>query len=213
MQDLLRGAPQTEAEISALTAQRAELQSQLGSLARRRNQADEQRHVVDAATRRALEGEIRQIDARVQGINAQVRVLDDRIAAGIGRLAEHQALMQGPQGPQQPTIVIPPGFGAFGRPGLQPKEVAAIVGIEALGFVLVIYTVWRVGLKRMRAEVARIGAEQSRRFEQVQQALDVIGVEVERISEGQRYVAKVLGEGSAVPVGRNERLPEPAKKL
>jgi hypothetical protein len=37
-------------------------------------------------------------------------------------------------------------------------------------------------------------------MDQLQTAVDAIALEVERISEGQRYVTKVLGEGAAQPV-------------
>jgi hypothetical protein len=37
------------------------------------------------------------------------------------------------------------------------------------------------------------------RLERIEQAVDSIAVEVERISEGQRFTAKLLSERSAVP--------------
>jgi len=38
-------------------------------------------------------------------------------------------------------------------------------------------------------------------MDQLQNAVDAIAVEVERISEGQRYVTKMLNDGSAQPIG------------
>lgn len=48
--------------------------------------------------------------------------------------------------------------------------------------------------RRCRAKFSRAVPDNSLRFEQLQQSVDVIALEVERIAEGQRYVTKVLNE-------------------
>jgi hypothetical protein len=51
-------------------------------------------------------------------------------------------------------------------------------------------------------------------MERLEQAVDAIAIEIERVSEGQRYVTRLLTEGaaSALPVGQKAgepaRLPE-----
>jgi len=51
-------------------------------------------------------------------------------------------------------------------------------------------------------------------MERLEQAVDAIAIEIERVSEGQRYVTRLLTEGaaSALPVGQRAadpvRLPE-----
>ncbi|WP_434478876.1 hypothetical protein [Gemmatimonas sp.] len=42
--------------------------------------------------------------------------------------------------------------------------------------------------------------DDARRLERVEQAVDTIAVEMERMSEGQRYVTKLLAERRAEPV-------------
>ena len=48
---------------------------------------------------------------------------------------------------------------------------------------------------------ARIPSDVSARLERMEQAIDSIAVEVERISEGQRFTTKLLSERSGAPVG------------
>jgi hypothetical protein len=48
---------------------------------------------------------------------------------------------------------------------------------------------------------ARIPTDVSARLERMEQAIDSIAVEVERISEGQRFTTKLLAERSGAPVG------------
>jgi hypothetical protein len=43
------------------------------------------------------------------------------------------------------------------------------------------------------------------RFAQLQQSVDAIAVEVERIAEGQRFSTKLLADGARVPAGVEER--------
>ena len=45
----------------------------------------------------------------------------------------------------------------------------------------------------------RIPAEVAARLERMEQALDSVAVEVERISEGQRFTTKLLSERAAAP--------------
>jgi hypothetical protein len=54
----------------------------------------------------------------------------------------------------------------------------------------------RAFAKRMehRADAARIPPEVTSRLERMEQAIDSIAVEVERISEGQRFTTKLLSD-------------------
>jgi len=50
-------------------------------------------------------------------------------------------------------------------------------------------------------DTARVPSDVSARLERMEQAIDSIAVEVERISEGQRFTTKLLSERSSAPVG------------
>ncbi|MEO6528323.1 MAG: hypothetical protein ABIP93_17010 [Gemmatimonadaceae bacterium] len=80
-----------------------------------------------------------------------------------------------------------------------PILAIAIVPVTAIGYPLA-----RAFAKRMADETPRIPSDLSARLEHMEQAIDSIAVEVERISEGQRFTTKLLAErtpGAAVAVG------------
>ncbi|HWL38884.1 MAG TPA: hypothetical protein VNO75_01505 [Gemmatimonadaceae bacterium] len=79
-----------------------------------------------------------------------------------------------------PEILVP--FGAF-----------ATAIVLAIGVPLV-----RALSRRMDAESRqpRIPAEVAQRLERMEQSLEAVAIEVERISEGQRFTTKLLSEGS-----------------
>jgi hypothetical protein len=78
-----------------------------------------------------------------------------------------------------PEIVIP--LGAF-----------ATVVICAIGIPLA-----RAQARRMDADSKnpRVPPEVTNRLERIEQAVDAVAIEVERISEGQRFTTKLLSEG------------------
>lgn len=77
------------------------------------------------------------------------------------------------------------------------EEIVALVGffstviIVALGVPIV-----RSMNRRKELEASRLPAdpEQGRRLERIEQAVEAMAVEIERISEGQRFVTKLLAE-------------------
>jgi hypothetical protein len=79
-----------------------------------------------------------------------------------------------------------------------PIMAMAIVPITAIGWPLA-----RAYARRVeRGETGtRLPNEVTARLERMEQAIDSIAVEVERISEGQRFTTKLLSERTAVPPG------------
>lgn len=155
-----------------------------------------------------------ELDARSARLDRELESLNDQIAALLARrtaVAAGQDAGQGPgQGPQViriPQITIPPiDFGGRQR-SADMRQIGGIMAAEAVALVLIGVVFWRMGMKRMREQIDRMFASQSQQMNQLQQAVDTVAIEVERISEGQRYVAKVLSEGSpasALPQGRKE---------
>jgi hypothetical protein len=130
--------------------------------------------------------------------------LNDRISTAMGRLAElpvgADRIVRIPE-IRIPDIQFPPG-----RRGPDVREIGGIMAAEAVALALIGVVFWRWGMRRMRDQFERMFSAQTQQLTQLQQAMDTVAVEVERISEAQRYVAKVLTEGSpaAMPVGRKE---------
>ena len=79
-----------------------------------------------------------------------------------------------------------------------PIMAMAIVPITAIGFPIARAYARRVEQGDVNK---RIPTEVTARLERMEQAIDSIAVEVERISEGQRFTTKLLAERTAPPPG------------
>lgn len=77
-------------------------------------------------------------------------------------------------------------------------------GVVAVGcFTTVVTTLIRYSARRaVSADITTRLDAMAERIAKLDNAMDTVAVEVERISEGQRFVTKVLAERSAVPDGR-----------
>lgn len=201
----------TRTTYEALVAQRSELQQQLTQFTERRNLLYAQSRRTEGAQLQELNSRMAEIDARSSRLDAQISALNDQIAQAIGRGIPSAAPTPVPGEIRIPQISVPSiGFGQTTR--TRDLERVMIGGLVTEGIVLVLigFFAWRVGMKRMRDQFERMLGAQTSQLDQLQQAVDTVAVEVERISEGQRYVAKVLAEGSpatALAGGRKEPVP------
>ncbi len=66
-----------------------------------------------------------------------------------------------------------------------------------------------LGRHRKRGEQAQLDHEIADRLARMEQAVDAIAVEVERVSEGQRFVSKLMTERNAAPAAIPERVITP----
>jgi hypothetical protein len=187
-------APRTRADLDALGAKRGELKSQLDALTERRRELVEQSLLARDAARGELNARIKTLDDRSARIEREILQADDAIAAGLAR-----GVMTEP--PRQQVATVPPR-----EPDIGISMERAFL-FEVLPFVLVGFAFWQFGFKRALAKLSRPGQDQSGRLDQLQQAVDVIAVEVERISEGQRYVTKVLNEQLQLGAGEAQGVP------
>lgn len=87
--------------------------------------------------------------------------------------------------------------------------VNSVIGGLLLGIVGFAAAWLRARERAIRAELSRgrpAAEATAQQLDRLQQAVDAIAVEVERISEGQRFTAKLLADRGAAPVERS-RLP------
>jgi len=195
----LPGRPLTARDVAVLRARRSELSNQLESATSRRN---------------SLAGKLEDADGvNKAGIEQRISLLDNRILQLESDLAE-----TGRQLSSAPAGLV--ASSSVGMPfALNPGQVTAISIISVIGITCVAFPIaiaiarkiWRSGLRRDPAAVA---PESAQRMERLEQAVDAIAIEIERVSEGQRYVTRLLTEGAApaLPVGQKVadpvRLPE-----
>ncbi len=88
-----------------------------------------------------------------------------------------------------------------------PALFFATLIIPALGIPLVRAFVRRQELRPMTAPLS---PEILSRLDRIEAIVESVAVEVERLSEGQRFTTRLLSEGAAQPISRNSRATAPA---
>lgn len=176
------GVPQTRADVLALRAQRSELSSQLTSVANRRSELAEQVTGATPVERAGLESRIALLDQRILEIEAEIGRTGQLIAQAPGELlSARTAPSQGPMRPDVTAIAI-----VFTIFVLAPIALAAA----------------RLLWKRANAPVQpAIDRETADRLRRLEGGVDAIALEVERISEGQRFVTKLMSEREQPKLG------------
>jgi len=179
-------------------AQREELREQLSRLEERRTELSQELRSREGADRAGIERRITEIDQRISEVDKQLAAAELSVARA--------SAIPGAVVPDPPE---PPDPDAY-------QETIAIVSSVFTIFVLfplaIAYArrLWRRGAMSV-AELPKILAE---RLTRLDQAVDTIAIEVERISEGQRFLTKVmtdnatgraLGAGAAQPIEIAER--------
>jgi hypothetical protein len=168
------------------------MSEQITSASTRRDEAAGQLRTATGADREGLESRLRILDERIVQLEADL--------AYTGRLLTGEPVSAGGAfaGSVPPQFDFPRG----NFPGNDGPNMTAI-GIVFTLFVLFPIALAFARLMWRRATgqtVSRPSLESSQRLERVEQAVDSIAVEVERISEGQRFVTRILTEGSAQSV-------------
>jgi hypothetical protein len=180
--------PGTEGDMQALVARRRELSDQLTSVSDRRHDLSMELIGADAGAREGLQARIAVLDKRILQLENDLAVTGSQLAAAPSNLIDITEFARNePQGDQFPEGVAVGGFSAF--------AIASIV------YALTRRRRWG---RSSRSAPALQDTESAQRLERLERGMDAIAVEIERISEGQRFVTKLLAEPQ--PVGtRTER--------
>ena len=186
--------------LEAARAQRSELRNQLENAEERRSdlaQELSQTSSGDGATRAGLEARIRETDARISDLDKQIAVADQQVATAA-------AVPGATYEPPRPIIQ---------RNG--PPEEFFVLGGMFIFFVLMPMAIAMSRRLWKRAAVSvssEMPAEMTDRLNRMEQAIDAVAVELERVGEGQRYVTRVfteqqraLGAGAAEPLEVRQR--------
>lgn len=167
------GVPMSAGELRAIRNRRENLSEQLVSAQRRRDDVAEALTTADPAARAGLQDRLGVLDARIVQLETDIAATGRQLTsaeAGRAAVGSFDGIAMG-DGPAYAS-------GLF-------------TGIAAMVFVMWIRRMRRGGPRReQHAAVAQ--AEQLTRLEQ---AIDAIALEVERISEGQRFTAKLMADG------------------
>ncbi len=163
-----------------LNDQMSRLQDERRDITNRLNSTDQDERL-SATDKAGLEKRLVTLDGRIDAMDKQIAVADDRVAtaAGVpGAIVERPPEVR--HGPPDEVFVL---AGIFMFVAIMPISIAFARRI------------WR----RSAAAVAAIPQDIIDRFTQIDQAVESIAVEVERIGEGQRFITRVLSEQTKRP--------------
>lgn len=190
-------APRTRAEIDALKARREELSNQLQSVDGRRSKLLSQLRSTDDPT-------------AIKGLQDRLALLDSRqLQLELDLAQTGQQLSSGAAGVIASTTSAPvfAGFGSGQMLALSIVTVVCVLGPLAVGFARTMAR--RAG---RAAPPPPIFNEMAQRLERVEGAVETIALEIERISEGQRFVTKLLSESQPAPMlNAGQRSAEPVR--
>lgn len=172
------GVPRTSAEVQAMRARRSELSNQLVSATRRRDELVKEMQSLEGVARTGVEQRVALLDERILRIEAEI--------AETGRLlAASPAIATTSARPRDGTM-------------LNSDQITAISIVFTIFVLFPIAIAWarRIFRKPLPpATPSPLLVEASQRLERLEHAVDAIAIEVERVSEGQRFVTRVLAQG------------------
>ena len=173
------GTPRTVADVVGLRAQRKELSNQLENVAARRARLARSLTGKDGVDRAGIEQRINVLDKRMLQLEADLGETGHQLAIAPG------ALVAGAEAQQFNNV--------------DPGIVAGLGAVFTI-FVLapIAFSAARMMWKRTNRPVQpTMSDDASKRLERLEQGMDAIAIEIERVSEGQRFVTRLLSEGHA----------------
>jgi hypothetical protein len=177
--------PSTTEEMQALLAQRRELNNQLSTVAGRRSSlAREIANTSNGATRAGLEGRIRLLDQRILQIETDLSTVGRQISSAPAQL------IASTQPPQGNDTQFAEGFTA---------------GVVVIASLFAVVFAWRRFKRRRATAPVTPTVASDQRLDRLEHAIEAIAIEIERVSEGQRFVTKLLAE-SPTPIAATNRI-------
>ena len=189
--------PMSGRDLAVLKARREELSNQLVSVDGRRSKLMSQlRQTEDPTATKGLQDRLALLDQRQLQLEADL--------AETGR-----QLSSSPAGMVASTGIASnfAGFSSGQALALSIVSVIFIFAPLAIGFAR---TLWKRASRP--ALPPTVFNEAAQRLERLEGAVDAIAIEIERISEGQRFVTKLLSEAQPAPMlGAGQRSAEPVR--
>jgi hypothetical protein len=183
----LNPAPMTAQEVATLRARRSELSDQLISASNRRKELSNQARTATGADKAGLEQRLGVLDARLARLESEIDETGQQLALA-GPVLAGTSRLPADFGPTSQSAM----FMAF-------PIISILVTLAMFPIAVVIArNLWRRGSV---AAAPALNRESMHRLERMEQAMEAIAIEIERVSEGQRFVTRLLGEqkSSAAP--------------
>ncbi|HEX6574518.1 MAG TPA: hypothetical protein VF042_06060 [Gemmatimonadaceae bacterium] len=173
--------PKTIEQMEGLTARRAELNEQLSSAASRRDAiAEEIKTMPEGQAKTGLEDRLRILDQRIIQLETDIAVTGNQIASAEGDLAYVA---------ERASRRANAGNGDDAEEGF----FAGTFTTAAAFMIVIFFRRWR-RKRKGPAPARKLDDDSSQRLERLEQGMDAIAIEIERVAEGQRFVTKLLSE-------------------
>ncbi len=189
----LQSRPMTKADVDALKSKRSELSRQIESAQGRRDEAvTDLRSSPSGAARAGIEQRLIVLDERIVQLEQDIAANGRQLAAAPG------ALVAG----TEREASTAQRYGPFSSGQLTGMSIVSIVFIWGpLAWAAARMMLRRAAVPRPTPQLL----ESTARLERMEQAVDSIAIEIERISEGQRFVTQLMAkraEPAALGVGQ-----------
>ncbi len=190
--------PRTAQEVRALRSRRSELSNQLESAEGRRDRLAQSAEKAEGANKAGLENRVLLLDQRILQIEWDI--------AQTGRLLA-----------TAPSELVASTQAAGGLDWIR-GDGGAPLGVFFTLFVLapIAFAFARLMWKRATSHAPARDDESAARLVRLETSVDAIAIEVERISEGQRFITRVFAEGNPANVaalGAGEHPAEPIRAV
>jgi len=196
----LPGGAMSRQDVANLRARRSEISDQLESAASRRRELAEQLRRADGANKAGLESRLGVLDQRI------VRLESELDATGQLLTSPEAARMMAGTKPAR-DFDPPVRFR-----DIDPEPILITFTLFVLSPIALAMSrlIWKRA-SRVGSMAPAITGDSSQRLERIEQAMDAIAIEVERVSEGQRFVTRLLSERGGGALGAAQSAPEPVR--
>lgn len=206
----------SQVQLQALQVRRELLSSQYQQAMSERGHVSQERMNAQARGDTKM---VQEFDATIERLGVRVRQLEksvsdaDRAVDEAMKALSSEGVVALPGPPPSPVEMFTnaPPFDPGEMLSAQRVQFQKMMVAEGVGFALIAALLWRFGVARGKRAAAREREAlkaTSQTDDRMQQAIDAIAIEVERLSEGQRFVNNVLSKRRP----ERESLPLSARK-
>ncbi len=179
--------PVTQTDVDFLLDRRSELSAQISSATNRRNDLSRQlRSARVGPDQLGIESRISQLDTRIMQIETDLADVGKALSAAPSGLVQHSTTSSGTTFPSRP----------FGQPSASQTTAMGIVFMVAVLMPLSLAFARSLQRRFSHPPAPQIPKEVIDRLDRMEQGIDAVAVEVERIGEGQRFVTQLMNERS-----------------
>jgi hypothetical protein len=173
--------PQSHDDMMGLLSQRRMLNEQLEQATDQRKDLLEQMNAAPAEAKAGFQAELNVISDRIVQLESSLNVIGQEIAGA------SPALMSMAEEPSSP----PDNSGNF-EDGVAAGVFSTLGGVTVL--LLLGRWIWKRFVRRDVPSPRRLPAEDSERLKRLENGIEAMAIEIERISEGQRFVTRLMSE-------------------